>query len=204
MQLEVMKNLRGKILDIAKKQTLFRASDIPDATDPRSTLYRMASRGEIIRVCRGLYTFPDAEINVNHSLAEAVKRYPGGIICLISALNFHGIGTQMPYETWMMRQDGRMSPKQGFPVRFVYCNPDAFNHGIIKHCIDGVDVRIYSAARTVADCFKYRNKIGLDVAIEALREGWREKHFNMDQLWAAAKVCRVQTVMQPYVEMLVQ
>ncbi len=103
-----------------------------------------------------------------------------------------------------MRQDRNVAPVKGLPVRFVYSTGDAFSFGIEKHTIEGTEVRIYTAAKTVADCFKYRNKIGLDVAIEALQEGWRAKLFTMDELWAAVKVCRVQKIIQPYVEMLVQ
>lgn len=183
---------------------MFRARDVRQATDPRSTLRRMAMEGEIVQVGRGLYALPDAEVGEHHSLAKATKRYPGGVICLTSALFFHGIGTQMPYETWMMRSDRKATPNKEFPVRFVYSTGSAFSHGIETHRIEGVDVRVYSPAKTVADCFKYRNKIGLDVATEALREGWRDKRFTMDELWEAARVCRVQSIVQPYVEMLVQ
>lgn len=199
-----MKTIKKQILEVAQNKSVFRARDIPEAVDPRSTLCRMVYQGEIVRVGRGLYALPDAEVSENHSLAEATKRYPGGIICLISALFFHGIGTQMPYETWMMRRDRRVAPIKDVPVRFVYCTGAVFAHGIERFRIEGTDVRIYTPAKTVADCFKYRNKIGLDVAIEALREGWSAKCFTMDELWAAAKVCRVHNIIQPYVEMLVQ
>ena len=199
-----MKTIREKVLEVARKQSVFRVGDLQDATDPRSTLRRMAAQGEIVRVGRGLYALPDAEVNEYHSLAEATKRYPGGVICLTSALFFHGIGTQMPYETWMMRPDRKMTPNQNIPIRFVYCTGAAFSHGMETHRIKGTEVSIYALAKTIADCFKYRNKIGLDVATEALQEGWREKRFTMDELWKAAKVCRVQSIIQPYVEMLVQ
>lgn len=97
-----------------------------------------------------------------------------------------------------------MMPNKDFPIRFVYCTGAAFSHGIETHRIEGMEVCIYAPSKTVADCFKYRNKIGLDVATEALKEGWRAKCFTMDELWQAAKVCRVQNIIQPYVEMLVQ
>lgn len=199
-----MKTTREKVLKAAQNQSVFRASDIQDATDPRSTLRRMTEEGEIVRIGRGLYALPDAEISANHSFVEATKRYPGGVICLTSALFFHGIGTQMPYDTWMMRPDRKVTPNREFPIRFVYCTGAAFSHGVEKYPIEGMEVSIYSPAKTVADCFKYRNKIGLDVATEALHEGWRAKRFTMDELWKAARVCRVQSIIQPYVEMLVQ
>ncbi|NOY70052.1 MAG: transcriptional regulator [Deltaproteobacteria bacterium] len=199
-----MKTVKEQILDIARKQSVFRAGDIPNVEKPRTELCRMVAQGELVRVGRGLYSLPDAEIGENHSLAEAVKQYHGGVVCLISALYFHRIGTQLPYETWLMRQDRNVAPVKGFPVRFFYCTGNAFSFGIEKHTIEGTKVSIYTPAKTVADCFKYRNKIGLDVAIEALREGWKAKLFTMDELWVAVKVCRVQKIIQPYVEMLVQ
>lgn len=199
-----MKTIREKILEIAETQSVFRAGDIPGIAEPRSTLCRMVERKELIRIGRGLYALPNGDISENYSLAEATQRYPDGVICLISALYFHNIGTQIPYETWIMRQDRRVAPSKGLPVRFVYCTDDTFTYGVEKHIIDGTEVSIYSPAKTVADCFKYRNKIGLDVAIEALREAWGEKRFTMNELWAAGKICRVSRVMQPYVEMLVQ
>ena len=191
-----------KILITARKQSFFRAKDIRGVADPRSTLRRMVARGELDQVGRGLYALPDAKVGANHSIAEAVKKYPGGIVCLISALFFYDIGTQIPHEIWLMRQDKKKAPTYGTPVRFVYCTKPSFVYGIQKYAFEGIDVQIYSPAKTVADCFKYRNKIGLDIALEALREGWRSKRFTMDELWKAAQACRVQKVMQPYLEML--
>jgi len=199
-----MKTTKDKILDVAGKQSVFRAGDIPGVRKPQTQLCRMVADGELIRVGRGLYSLPDAEVGENHSLVEAVKLYHGGVICLISALYFHRIGTQLPYETWIMRQNRNVAPLKGSPVRFVYCTGEAFSFGVEKHMIEGTEVSIYSPAKTVADCFKYRNKIGLDVALEALREGWMAKRFTMNELYAAVKVCRVQKIIQPYMEMLVQ
>lgn len=198
-----MKSIKEQIQDVANTQSVFRAGDIPVA-EPRAALSRMVAQGELIRVGHGLFSLPEADIGENYALSEIVKRYPGGIVCLISALYFHGIGTQLPYETWIMRHDRRGAPKDGFPARFVYCSSDAFFHGIEEHMIDGIKVKIYSPVKTIADCFKYRNKIGLDVAIEALQEGWRSRQFTMDELWSAVTVCRVQKTIQPYLEMLVQ
>ncbi|MBN1982488.1 MAG: type IV toxin-antitoxin system AbiEi family antitoxin domain-containing protein [Chitinivibrionales bacterium] len=199
-----MKTAREQILDFARQRSVFRAGEIPNISAPRMELSRMVAQGELIRVDRGLYSLPETEVTENHSIVEAVKLYRGGVVCLISALYFHKIGTQLPYETWIMRQDKNIVPTKGIPVRFVYCTGGAYSYGIEMHRIEGVDVNIYTPTKTVADCFKYRNKIGLDVAIEALQEGWKAKMFTMDELWAAVKVCRVQNVIQPYMEMLVQ
>ena len=142
-----MKSIAEKILKIARSQSVFRANDVRGVIDPRSTLRRMVARGEIVPVGRGLYALPDAEVGANHCLVEAAKRYPGGIICLTSALIFHGIGTQMPYETWMMRRDRKVAPTQGPPVRFVYCMGTVFSYGVETHTIEGMKVNIYAPAR---------------------------------------------------------
>lgn len=199
-----MKTIKEHILAVALKQSVFRARDIPNVAEPRASLSRMVAKGELIRVAKGLYSLPDADIGKNHSLAEAVKHHPGGVICLISALYFHGIGTQLPYETWIMRQDRKMAPAKGIPIRFVYCTGNAFSFGIEKHNIEGTEVCVYTPAKTVADCFKYRNKIGLDVAMEALQDCWNTKLFTIDELWTAVKICRIEKIIQPYVEMLVK
>ena len=198
-----MEHITDKIMKTARRQSVFRARDIRDVRDPRSTLRRMVQRGELGQPGRGLYGLPDRELSMSHVLVEATRRYPGGVICLVSSLVFHGIGTQMPHETGMMRRDRKMPPSDG-AIRFVYCTGPHFEHGAEELLIEGVAARIYTPARTIADCFKNRNKIGLDVTIEALREGWRAKRFTMDELWAAAKVCRVQRLIQPYLEMLVR
>ncbi|MDY0226113.1 MAG: hypothetical protein RBR38_04705 [Desulfomicrobium apsheronum] len=198
-----MNTVRRQILDIAAKQSVFRAGDIPGVRKPQTELCRMVINGEIIRVGRGLYSLLNVDVGESHSFVEAIKVYGGGVICLISALYFHKIGTQLPYETWIMRDNRSPVRDKGVPVRIVYCTNKAFFFGIEKHTIEGVEVDIYSPAKTIADCFKYRNKVGLEVAIEAIREGWKMNLFTMDELWAAAKICRVQKIIQHYMEMLV-
>jgi len=200
----IMTSIREQILIVAETRSVFNAADIDNKGSIRTELGRMVASGELIRVERGLYALADSEVSQHHSLVAASKLYPGGVICLISALYFHGIGTQMPYETWIMRADKNQPSHKAAAVRFMYCSGAAFDFAVEKHMLEGSEVSIYSPAKTVADCFKYRNKIGLDVALEALKEGWSDKRFSLDELWSAAKVCRVQNVMQPYVEMLVQ
>jgi predicted transcriptional regulator of viral defense system len=126
---------------------------------------------------------------------------PGGVICLLSALRYHDLTTQAPFEVWIAVEHSAYVPRDrgaAVPLRIVYFSGAAFTAGIEKHMINGVQARIYSPAKTVADCFKYRNKIGLDVALEALHETWRERQATMDELWRYAKVCRVANVMRPY------
>jgi predicted transcriptional regulator of viral defense system len=162
---------------------------------------RLVSKGELIRVGRGRYVLPQAEHSENLGLALVAAAVPRSVICLLSALRFHGIGTQAPHEVWISVEQGAARPRvDSPPVRVTLISGPAFTFGVERHQIDGVPARIYSPAKTVADCFKFRNKIGLDVAIEALREVLRAKRCTREEIWAAAKVCRVTAVIRPYME----
>jgi predicted transcriptional regulator of viral defense system len=162
---------------------------------------RLVGKGELIRVGRGRYVLPQAELSENLGLALVSAAVPRSVICLLSALRFHGIGTQAPHEVWIAVRQGATRPRLDYPpVRVTLVSGSPFTYGIERHQIDGVPVRIYSPAKTVADCFKFRNKIGLDAAIEALREALRAKSCTREELWTAGKACRVSTVMRPYLE----
>src|SRR3984893_12337369 len=162
---------------------------------------RLVSRGELIRVGRGRYVLPQAQHSENLGLALVAAAVPRSVVCLLSALRFHGIGTQAPHEVWIAVAQGAARPRLDYPpVRVTLVSGSAFTFGVERHRVDGVPVRIYSSAETVADCFKFRNKIGLDVAIEALREALRAKRCTREELWAAGKECRVTTVIRPYLE----
>ena len=168
---------------------------------PRRYLYRLEQDGKLQRVGRGLYALPDAEPSENRSLAEAAKRVPTGVICLLSALRFHELTTQAPFEVWMAIGQKAWRPRVEYPpLRVVRFSGAALREGIEERVIEGVRVPVYSPAKTVADCFRYRNKIGLDVAIEALRECLRARRCNRNDLWHYAGVCRVQNVIRPYLE----
>jgi len=146
---------------------------------------------------------PGTNVSEHRSLAEACKRIPNGVICLLSALRFHELTTQSPLEVWLAIGEKAWRPRVEYPpLRIVRFASAALSAGVEEHRIDGVSVPVFIPAKTVADCFKYRNKIGLDVAIEALRECWRSKRCTMDDLWQYAKICRVQNVMRPYLESL--
>jgi predicted transcriptional regulator of viral defense system len=135
---------------------------------------------------------------------EVSKRIPAGVICLLSALEFHGLTTQMPARVWIAIDPKAWRPRTGhLPVRIVRFSGPALTEGVESYDLERARVRVYSVAKTVADCFKYRNKVGLDVALEALREGWRERRFTMDELWRYARICRVANVIQPYAEAIV-
>ena len=167
-------------------------------------LRKLTLQGVLERIGRGLYRLSESDVTAYHSLAEVGARIPHGIICLLSALRFHQITTQAPFEVWIaIDGKARLPHVPNLPLRVVRFSGPALTEGIEEHAIEGVPVRIYSLAKTVADCFKYRNKIGLDVAMEALRETLRGKRATVDALWASAKVCRVTNVMRPYLEAMI-
>ncbi|MFZ1474666.1 MAG: transcriptional regulator, partial [Anaerolineae bacterium] len=144
------------------------------------------------------------EITEQHTLAEVCRRVPQGMVCLLSALRYHNLTTQSPAEVWLALGNSARAPKTDLlPLRIVRFSAAALAAGIEEHLIEGVAVRVYDPAKTVVDCFKFRNKIGLEVALEALRAGWRERRFTMDQLWRYATICRMINVMQAYLESLV-
>lgn len=191
------------IMRIAREKRVIRPHDLAAEGIPRVYLRRLVDRGLLVRTARGIYTLPDADVTELHDFAEAARQVPKGVICLLSALRFHDLTTQNPFEVWMAIGESQWMPKIEYPaMRFVRFSGTALEYGIEQHEVEGVAVQVYSPAKTVADCFKYRNKIGLDVALEALRDCWRQRKATMDEIWAAAKVCRVANVMRPYLESL--
>lgn len=189
-----------------KEKGVVRPRDLEEAGFPTYLLYRLRDRGELIQLAPGLFRHPDSDITEKHTYAEAAKRVPRGVICLTSALAFHEIGVQIPSKVWVAlnRDEVRTRPRvEGIPMEFVWFSGSAFEEGQEVHDVEGVEVRVYSPAKTVADLFKYRNKIGKSVAIEALQEGWRQRLFTMDEVERYAEVCGVGTVIRPYLESLV-
>lgn len=163
-------------------------------------LARLARRGLLTRVARGLYASLDAPVSEHHALAEAARLYPKAVVCLLSALQFHGLTTQAPYQVWLAIDVKAWKPTRGgAPVRWMRSSGAALTSGIEVHELEGAPVRIYSPAKTVVDCFKFRSKVGLDVALEALRD-YRARRGSVDDLWHYARICRVRNVMQPYLE----
>lgn len=187
---------------LARRVGVLRPSNLTSRGLPEDYLLRLCRRGELVRVGRGLYSAIEADTTEHRSLVEAVTRVPGSTVCLLSALRFHGVTTQNPHEVWLARPRGAAMPQTDLPVRVLWFSEPAFSAGVERHKVEGIELRVYAVAKTVADCFKYRNKLGLDVALEALREGWRAKRFTMDDLWHYAQVCRVAKVIRPYLEML--
>lgn len=194
-------NTSDEVIALMRQQGIVRPQDLRDQGASVSALYRLYEQGRVLRSGRGLYSLPDADLSEHHSLAEACKRIPHGVICLLSALSFHEIGTQLPFEVWMAVDRKARLPNVSYPpLRVVWFSGKALTEGVVVHQIEGIAVPIYCPAKTVADCFKYRNKIGLDVAIEALRECRRLKLCTERDLWQYAEICRVAQVMRPYLE----
>jgi predicted transcriptional regulator of viral defense system len=193
-----------QVLELAEKYAVIRPTDVTAAGLPREYLSRLADEGRLICVGRGLYQTPGRETEGHISLLSVTRKVPNGVVALLSALSFHGFTTQHPHEIWIAIDRKARAPKIDYPtVRYLYMSGPALTEGVEQAEINGEVITVFNDAKTVADCFKYRNKIGLDVALEALREGWREKRFSMDDLAHYAAVCRVQNVMRPYMESLV-
>jgi predicted transcriptional regulator of viral defense system len=191
------------ILDLAAERGLIRPRDLTERGLPTIALTRLVRQGRLQRVGRGLYALPDRPVSEHNALAEVARKHPQAIVCLLSALRFHDLTTQSPFEVWLAIPNKARAPKMDYPpLRIVRFSGAALTRGVEDHVIDGVPVRVTSVARTVADCFKFRNKIGLDAALESLQEAWRAKRASMDELWRYATLCRVANVMRPYMESL--
>lgn len=189
-----------KVLEILKNRGSLRPRDLANEGISREMLRYLYKKGKIERSGRGLYRL-GGQMEEYRSLLEASKLVPKGIICLLSALRFHEIGTQDPFEVWIALPNNAWRPRINVTrLRFVYLSGKAFSEGIEVLSTAGGKIRIYCPAKTVADVFKFRNKIGLDVAIEALRDCLRSRKATRDELWHYAKICRVQKIMKPYLE----
>ena len=193
-----------QILEIARRVGVLRPRDLDIYDIPRVYLRRLHDRKLLLCVGRGLYVLPDVKASEHHTLAEACKRVPHGVLCLLTALQFHGLTTQAPFEVWMAIERKAWLPQVNRPaIRFVRFSGKSLTEGVEEHRIEGVLVKVYSPAKTVVDCFRYRNKIGLDVALEALRDCRRSRRCTMDDLWHYAQICRMAKVMKPYFEAMV-
>ena len=190
-----------QVLDLATTRGLIRSQDLNAIKVPRMVLTRMVKRGLLTRLDRGLYSIPERSVSEHTSLAEVCSKYPKVQICLLSALRFHDLTSQAPHEVWVAIANKNRAPSMNYPpLRVVRFSGKALTEGIEKHLIEGVEVQVTCVAKTVTDCFKFRNKIGLDVALEALNEAWNAKRVTMDELWRYAEVCRVTNVIRPYLE----
>jgi predicted transcriptional regulator of viral defense system len=193
---------RVRALELLKASGMLRLKDFVARGIWPETLSRLVRGQAVVRRSRGLYQLPDATVEATHVLAEAAILVPKGVICLISALQFHQLTLHMPSAVWMGIDRKGWRPKISYPpIRFVRWNTTSW--GISPHLIDGVSVSITDVPRTIVDCFRYRNKVGLDVAMEGLREGLRSRRCTPDELWRYAQKGRIWSVMRPYVEAMV-
>jgi predicted transcriptional regulator of viral defense system len=194
-------NQSDRILELARHQRVIRAADVREQGYSSQLLLKMHQTGKLHRVARGLYSLPDAEITEHQTALEVCQRVPKAVLCLLSALQFHGIGTQMPHEVWVALPQGSQTPALDYPkLRITRLRGTAYSEGIETVTEYGAPIRVYSVAKTVTDCFKFRNKIGLDVALEALKDAWRKHKVTMADVAHFAKINRVEKVMQPYLE----
>jgi len=202
-----MKTKQQQVIEYMKERIIVRPKDIVAEGLPKDYLYQLAKKGVVVKIGRGQYQLPNSKLNdITEwtSFVEVQRRVPKGVFCLLSALVFHNFTTQNPHDLWVAIANKAWSPEIGYPpVRYIRMSGPALDGCIETHLIEGVELRVYSAAKTVVDCFKFRNQIGLDVAIEALKEGWHKRKFSMDDLMNAAKLCRVSKVIQPYAETIV-
>jgi predicted transcriptional regulator of viral defense system len=191
-----------KLVSELKKRGVLKTQEILKLGISKEYLRKLHKKGMINRIARGFYVLPSYEFSAMQSITEVSKQVSKGVICLLSALRFHGFTTQNPFEVWIAVERRAWKPQVNgtTQVRYMRFSGKAFTSGVQTKTVDNIKVKVYSPAKTIADCFKYRNKIGLDVALEALREGWKEKLFTMDELWKYAKICRVGNVMRPYLE----
>ncbi|HMD22315.1 MAG TPA: type IV toxin-antitoxin system AbiEi family antitoxin domain-containing protein [Alloacidobacterium sp.] len=192
-----------RTMQYVRRKRIVRPRDLEALGIPREYLLRLHRQGKLIRTGRGIYTLPDAAVTERHSYAEVAKRVPEAVLCLLSALAFHEFTTQSPAAVWIALGKGARKPAILSPsLRVVRLTEPSLSEGVEKHTVEGVPVRVYSAAKTVADCFKFRNKIGLDIAIEALKDCLRQKKATINDIYRYAKICRVSNVIRPYMESL--
>ena len=192
---------KTRALQLLKAKGMLRQKDFLAEEIGQETLARLMREGQVVRPSRGLYQLSDAPVNASQILAEAASLVPKGVVCLISALQFHQLTLQMPSSVWMAIDRTAWKPTISYPsIRFVRFSGWALTEGVERHSIQSRQVPITDPSRTIVDCFRYRNKIGIDVAMEGLREGIRQRKCTPDQLWQYAKKARVWTIMRPYVE----
>jgi len=196
-----MTSTEQRIQTLLRRAGTARSRELVASGMTRSQLSRMVAAGQLVRVARGLYAMPDYQGGEHSALVAVAKRAPGVVFCLLTALRIHDLTTQAPFEVWIAIGNKAHPPRLDYPpLRTVRFSEAALAAGVETQQVDGAEVRVTSVAKTVADCFKFRNKIGLDVALEALREARRTRKASADELWRYARINRVTNVMRPYLE----
>jgi predicted transcriptional regulator of viral defense system len=192
-----------QVLALARTRGVIRARDLMPLGIPRTALTRLVDRGALVRVGRGLYRVPDAEVTTHHSLVQVSARVPGCVVNLISALSFHELTNELPVAVWIALPRGHRGPRVESPrLELTWTTPALLTLGITRQTIEGVEVAVTDPARTVVDCFRHRSRVGLDVALAALRDYLTRYRGGRDELWRMADAGRVQSVMRPYLESL--
>ncbi|MDF1647057.1 MAG: type IV toxin-antitoxin system AbiEi family antitoxin domain-containing protein [Legionellaceae bacterium] len=190
-----------KALNLVKEKGIVRSSEFVEEGIPRMTISRLVAGHELQQIERGLYCLPQKEFSEKESLIVVASKVPQAIFCLLTALQIHELTTQLPRTVWIaMPIDSRLPKIEYPPIKMVKYSGEAYSEGVETQKADGIEYRVYNVAKTIADCFKHRNKIGIDVAIEALKEAFSKNKVSMDEVWHYAKVCRVANIMHPYLE----
>lgn len=198
-----IKSHRDRVIEVLRQQGMARLSELMRAGVTAAAVTRLEREGAIVRLTRGLYQLPDAPLDAHHTLAEAAKRVPRGVVCLVSALAFHDLTDRMPPKVWMAIAPNDWRPRVTQPpIRFVRFPPEALEDGVDPHRIEGVTVRITDPTRTIVDLFRYRRVVGQGVAIEGLREGLRQRKVTPGEIARRAAAMKVWLVLQPYLEAL--
>jgi predicted transcriptional regulator of viral defense system len=196
-----MNHQADRILELARSKGVLRTRDVDSAGASRAVLASLTDEGKLLKLGRGLYALPDRAASAYDSFSEVAARSENGVLCLLSALRFHDLTTQQSSDIWLAIPHKAHAPRFDYPpLRVIRMSGPAMIEGVETVDVAGTQVRVFGVAKTVADCFKFRNKIGLDVALEALREAWNGKRATMDELWRYAEICRVANVMRPYLE----
>jgi len=192
-----------RVLALARQKGMLRSSDLAGVGAARIVLTRLTASGQLEKVGRGLYRLPDTQTSEHESLIAVAIKVPQAVFCLLTALQFHELTTQLPRQIWIAMPRGSHAPKIDYPpVKMVQFTGAAYAEGIELFERDQVMLKVYGVAKTIADCFKHRNKIGIDVALEALKDARAQKKVSANDLWRFAKICRVANVMRPYLEAL--
>lgn len=190
-----------RVLELTRQRGLLRSRDLQTVDAPRVILTRMTASGQLEKVGRGLYRLPQTQMSADESLNAIAIKVPQAVFCLLTALQFHGLTTQLPRQVWLAMPRGSHAPRIDYPpIRMVQYSGQSYSQGIEVFEREQVLLRVYSVAKTVIDCFKHRSAIGLDVALEALKEARAGQRASADELWRFAKICRVANVMRPYLE----
>ena len=195
---------REKLQKFAETKKVFRAGEVESELNiSRMYIHRLMREGKLVRVGYGLYSLADSDFTEHQSYIEVAAKVPSGVLCLLSSLAFHKLTTQNPFEVWLaIPRDSHIPKVEAVQTRIFRFTPKVYNAGIETHAIEGVEIKVYSAAKTVADCFYYQKTVGLDVALEALRDAWRTRKATMDELYRFAEIRNIKSVMLPYLNTL--